>query len=170
MRSDASTASCGGRPRGYEVEAGPRHAEILGAMLGDDGRAVSTPGIKERAEAPRGQCRPAEEEDVGTFEARTSDRAAKVQELQQQIRDLAAQLTEGARQVEEARRGDGAAPSMSLTARLPQSIVPSEEVRHVRFGGTKARPVPPLAAVATPGHSGHGRKEEEAQEEGSTGS
>ena len=38
-------------PAGCEVEADPRHAEILGAMLGDDRRAVSTPGVKEKAEA-----------------------------------------------------------------------------------------------------------------------
>ena len=43
---------------------------------------------------------------------------------------------------------------------------PSEAVRHARFGGTEVRPVPSLAAVAAPGHSGHGKKEEEAQEAG----
>ena len=88
-------------------------------MLGDNRRVVSTPGIKDKAEAPRGQCRPAEEEEAGTFEARTSARTAKVQELQQQIRDLAAQLAEGARRVQEAQRADGAVPSRLPTARLP---------------------------------------------------
>merc|ERR1712242_112846 len=67
---------------GYEVEADPRHAEILGAMLGGDRRVVSTPGVKEKVEAPRGQCRPAEEEEDSAFEARMSVRTAKVRDLQ----------------------------------------------------------------------------------------
>ena len=54
-------------PDGYETEADPRHAEILGAMIGEDRRTVSTPGVKEKVTAPRGQCRPAEEEEVGTL-------------------------------------------------------------------------------------------------------
>ena len=88
------------------MEADPRHAEILGAMLGSDRRVVSTPGVKERVEAPRGQCRPAQEEEAGAYEARTSARTAKVRELQQQIRDLAAQLAAGSRQLEARRAGD----------------------------------------------------------------
>ena len=65
-------------------------------MLGEDRHTVSTPGVKEKVTAPRGQCRPAEEEEVGTFEARTSVRTAKVRELQQQVRDLAARLAAAA--------------------------------------------------------------------------
>ena len=79
-------------PDGYEVEADPRHAEILAAMLGEDRRAASTPGVKERVTAPRGQREPAKEEEAGAFEARTSVRTAKVKELQQQVRDLTARL------------------------------------------------------------------------------
>ena len=33
-------------PTGYEVEADPRHAEILIAALGDKVRTVVTPGVK----------------------------------------------------------------------------------------------------------------------------
>ena len=109
-------------------------------MLGSDRRTVSTPGVKERAEAPRGCCRPAEEEEAGAYEARTSARTAKVQELQQQIRDLAAQLAEGARKVEAVRRDDGSVPGTLTTARLPQSIVPSKRPRQVRCGGAEVHP------------------------------
>ena len=80
---------------------------------------------------------------------RTSARTAKVQELQQQIRDLAAQLADGARRVGAAPHGDR-----------------PEEPRHVRFGDTEVRPVPSLAAVAVPGRSGQEEKEEEAQKAG----
>ena len=119
-------------PAGYEVEADPRHAEILGAMLGADRRTVGTPGVKEKVTAPRGQCRPAEEEEEAEpFEARVSARTAKVKELQQQIRDLAAQLA-GARRAGSCPEGgdrlgslcgdDGATHHPGCSARLPQSI------------------------------------------------
>ena len=104
-------------PDGYETEADPRHAEILGAMLGEDRRTVSTPGVKEKVTAPMGQCRPAEEEEAGAFEARASVRAAKVKELQQQIRDLAARLATvtaslgGEARRQSARRGPAASGS-----------------------------------------------------------
>ena len=118
------------------MEADPRHAEILGAMLGGDRRVVSTPGVKEKVEAPRGQCRPAEEEEASAFEARMSARTAKVRDLQQQIRDLAARLAEK---------------------------VASEE-RPLAAGDVEPQPAPALAAVAVPERAGRRRGEEESQE------
>ena len=115
-------------PGGYETEADPRHAEILGAMLGDDRRTTSTPGVKEKVTAPRGQCRQAEEEEESSFEARTSVRTAKVRELQQQIRDLATRLaaaTEGrsreGRPLQEdlGRRGRADQPDVAQEAQPP---------------------------------------------------
>ena len=119
---------------GYEVEADPRHAEILGAMLGGDRRVVSTPGVKEKVEAPRGQVRPAEEEEDSAFEERMSARTAKVRDLQQQIRDLAAQLAE--------RRGEEVNTS-------------GAPVGHAQEGA--------LAAVAVPKRASRGEAEEEHQ-------
>ena len=87
-------------------------------------------------EAPRGQCRPAEEEEASAFEARMSARTAKVRELQQQIRDLAAQLADGARQREARRAGDA-----------------------------ESQPAPALTAVTAPERAGRGRDDEESQEE-----
>ena len=79
-------------PSGYEIEADPRHAEILIAALGDKVRPVVTPGIKETATAKRGSVRPAEEENATEFSTRVSAKTAKVEDLHRQIRDLAAQL------------------------------------------------------------------------------
>ena len=132
-RPAASTAPCGGPPAGYEVEAGPRHTEILGTMLGDDRRVVSTPGIKEKAEAPRGQCRAAVEEEAGTFEARMSARTAKAQELQQQIRDLAARLADR----------DGGQPAGGNELRATPNGQPAggNELRATPNGNPLRRPV-----------------------------
>ena len=75
-------------PTGYQVEADPRHAEIIVTALGDKVRTVVTPGAKETATAKRGSTRPAAEEDATEFSARVSARAEKVADLQQQVRDL----------------------------------------------------------------------------------
>ena len=79
-------------PTGYEVEADPRHAEILIAALGDKVRTVVTPGVKETATAKRGSVRPAAEENATDFSTRVSAKTEKVADLHKQIRDLAAQL------------------------------------------------------------------------------
>ena len=79
-------------PSGFEIEADPRHAEILIAMLGTQTRQVVTPGVKEAATAKRGSVRPVAEETATEFTTRVSVKTAKIADLQQQIRDLAAQL------------------------------------------------------------------------------
>jgi hypothetical protein len=83
-----------GTPTGYEIEADPRHAEILIASLGTQSRSVVTPGVKETVTAKRGSVRPAAEENATEFTTRISAKAAKVEDLHRQIRDLAAQLEE----------------------------------------------------------------------------
>ena len=81
-------------PTGYEIEADPRHAEILIASLGSQTRPVTTPGVKEAVTAKRGSVRPAAEENATEFTTRVSAKTAKVEDLHRQIRDLAAQLEE----------------------------------------------------------------------------
>ena len=76
---------------GYELEADPRHAEILQAYLGPSPRSVVTPGVKEKATHPRGTVRSAHQsEGDAEFSTRVSAKSAKVADLQQQIRGLAA--------------------------------------------------------------------------------
>ena len=48
---------------GVRYEADPRHAEILGAMLGPNVRAISTPGLRESL-GPRAQEEQLEEDKV----------------------------------------------------------------------------------------------------------
>ena len=53
-----------------------------------------TPGVKETVTAKRGSVRPAAEENATEFTKRVSAKAAKVDDLERQIRDLAAQPEE----------------------------------------------------------------------------
>ena len=123
-------------PTGYEIEADPRHAEILIASLGDKVRTVVTPGVKETATAKRGSVRPAAEENATEFSTRVSAKTEKVADLHKQIRDLAAQLDQ--------QRNPGAA-SVGTTKEALEGLSPTApglssvgatKDRQVAFGGT----------------------------------
>ena len=92
--------------RGLELEADPRHAEILAALLGDNVKPVTTPGVKEQVSCPRGRTKPAEEESASEFAARSSARAEKVADLNREIRILAEKLRR-AEAKEETMKEDG---------------------------------------------------------------
>ena len=79
-------------PSGFELEADPRHGEILQAMLGSAPRAVGTPGVKEKLSPFRSARTLDTAEADKDYEDRVSVRATKVADLQAQVRDLSRRL------------------------------------------------------------------------------
>ena len=125
---------------GYELEADPRHAEILQAYLGHHPRSVVTPGVKEKATRPRGAVRSSEQDEGATeFDARVSIKSAKVSDLHQQIRDLAAQLDKqqaSNRILEKALAG-----SVSEDVSSSRVLEPThKKLAPVTWGSTQVRP------------------------------
>ena len=140
-------------PAGFELEADPRHAEILSSMLGEGATPVKTPGVKEKVVAPRGQTRPASEEDASEYAARVSARSAKVADLQVQIRELADKLRcseareEELRQAAARRRASPPPPSPGIKEVRVEARGGQEEDRSQEEASENARREPKTRAT-----------------------